>query len=66
MSAQPQERGEDETECVIGNEADPKEGEADKESLFGTDEEDDPNVFAYNQESVAREVNIYCNCPKFK
>ena len=61
MSAQPQERGEDETECVIGNEADPKEVEADKESLLGTEEEDDPNVFAYNPESVAREVNIYCN-----
>ena len=61
MSAQPQERGEDETECVIGNEIDPKEVEADKDSLFGTEEEDDPNVFTFNPETVAREVNIYCN-----
>ena len=61
MSAQPQEDGEAETECVIGNEADSKEGEADMESLFGPDEEDDPNVFEYNPDSVAREVNIYCN-----
>ena len=61
MSAQPQEDGEAETECVIGNEADSKEGAAYKDSVFGTDEEDDPNVFAYNPDSVAREVNIYCN-----
>ena len=61
MPVQPQEGGEDETECVIGNEADPKEAEADTESLFGPDEEDDPNVFEYTEGSVAREVNIYCN-----
>ena len=68
MSAQPQEGGEDETECVIGNEADPKAGEADKESaesLFGADEEDDPNVFEFIHGSVAGEVNIYCNYPKY-
>ena len=64
MAVQPQETGEAETECVIGNEAHPKEGDADQElaeTLFGSDKEDDPNMFEFKRGVVAREVNIYCN-----